>query len=186
MDAVDRFVQDGVFNQHSHIYTFGGGETKQQREQWLQEAKDTCREAGVEYVVRETTKDGKPGYEFGFADVQHYAAFVFNVFGDLEGRGQHIQRIADLKDPAYQETYRQSAELHLKALRMNYKVEKDGSELRFKFDRFSDRIMFQTLVDNGTIDHSASSLAQVRSLQNRLGVSPTADNNKHWLDFDFG
>ena len=82
MDELDKFVQDGVFEQHAHTQLFEQGETSEARERWLQNVKSICREAGIGYVVREITKDGKPGYQFGFADSSHHAAFVLNVCGD--------------------------------------------------------------------------------------------------------
>src|SRR5262245_23884851 len=91
-DEADRFVRNGVFEKHRHRMFFSDGETQAEREQWLREVAEICKAAGLGYVVRETTDQrGTPGYEFGFADLGAHAAFVFNVFGDLEEPRGHIQ-----------------------------------------------------------------------------------------------
>jgi hypothetical protein len=172
-----------LFEQHAHAQVFDGGETKAERERWLREVEEICQEAGVEYVVREIDRDGNPGYEFGFADVTHYTAFVLNVYGDLEGPGQHTHtHVHTDLDPVYQDAFRRAAEMHLRELGINYDCEQDGNEVCFKFDRFSDRMMFKALVEQGTLDASARGLASIRSCQSAIGLHP---ETSFWPGLDF-
>ena len=91
MDRVDEHVRDGVFAEFSHTHIFGDGESQERREAWLRDVGRICRDAGVKCVVRETQdEEGEPGYELGFMDNAPKAAFIFNIYGDLEEPGAHV------------------------------------------------------------------------------------------------
>ena len=184
MDELDKFVQDGVFEQHAHTQLFEQGETSEARERWLQNVKSICREAGIGYVVREITKDGKPGYQFGFADSSHHAAFVLNVCGDLESPdGQvYVHEFIDCSRE-YEEAFRIAAEIHLAALGIEYKERQADGEVSFTFDRFSDKLMLQALIGQGTIETSAKGLALTRAMQHRLNHD-TKTGPAYGLGFD--
>ena len=145
------------YDQHNHTHVFEAGVSRAEQAEWLKNVEETCRAAGVEYVVRKTSKDGALGYEFGFADVTHYAAFTLNTFGDLEGRRQHTH-IHSADDPAYLRAFRMAGEAHLRRLGIDYECEQQDGELHFKLDRFSDKLKLMAAIENGTIDHMARSI----------------------------
>ena len=185
MDAVDRFVQDGVFENNRHRHIFEDGETREARERWLREIDQICKATGTAYVVREVTRNEQPGYEFAFTNKAAYAAFVFNAFGDLEEPGGHIQSYAFTNEgPAYREAFFLAAETHLAALGIEHQWREQDGKLEFAFDRFSDRLMFDALIEQGTIDASAKGLESVKSMQRRLGLDTAPP--QQWPDFDLG
>lgn len=169
-------AQDEGFRKYSHRHCFTDGQSAAEREEWLQKVEDKCRAEGIEFRARSTVDEqGNPGYEFGFANAGKYAAFIFNVFGDLEKPAGHIHTYEFHKeDQSYREAFHLAAESHLTALGIHYQCREQPGAIQFAFDRFSDRIMFQALIDQGTIDASAKGLASVRDLQqharNRHGV----------------
>lgn len=144
------------FEQHVHTHVFDQGERPEGRRAWLAEVEATCREAGVRFMVREVESEGRSAYEFGFAEQSHYAAFILNVFGDLEEPGSHVH------------TGRRAAKMHLRELGIRYRCEEQGDEVSFVFDRFSDRLLFQTLLAQGVIEASARGLQNAHSLQGAL------------------
>ena len=172
MDLVDHFVRDGVFGQNRHEHIFTKGEPQSVREEWLAGIDRMCKTAGIGYVVRQCNdEDGNPGYEFGFADGAAYAAFVFNAYGDLERPRGHIQgHRFDNESPEYREAFFLAAEAHLGALGIKHDWRMHNGELQFAFDRFSDRMVFQALLEQGTIDASAKGIGSARKLQRRLGT----------------
>ncbi len=163
MDAVDQFVRDGVFNQHSHSQVFIDGETLDEREAWLREVQRVCRQSETTFVVRDiTSDDGLPGYQFGFADANSYIAFIHNVYGDLEGDFTRIERLDHVSD-ADRAAFADAAAMHLHHLGIAFKREARAGDVHFNFDRFSDRTVLAMLVENGTIAASARGLALARS-----------------------
>jgi quinol monooxygenase YgiN len=175
-EDVNRFLRDGVFEKNSHKNFFTAGKTLAQRQQWLREVDQICKETGIAYVVRETRNEkGNHGYEFGFADAKAYAAFILSVFDDLEAPRGHIYSHGfDNASHEYRRAFLLAAEAHLSALGINHYWREHEGQLEFAFDRFSDKLMLQALIDNETIDVSAKGIAKVRELQRRLGRDPDA------------
>ena len=169
MDAMDHFLEAELHHKHRHFFT--DGETLAEREAWLENVEDICQAAGTKFRARNAVDEqGNPGYEFGFPNISGYAAFVFNVFGDLEQPGSHIQTCTFLdQHRPYREAFLLAASSHLVALGISHQWREYEGTLQFAFNRFSDRLMFQALIDQGIIDSSAKGLMAVREMQQRLG-----------------
>ena len=163
--------QNEGFKKNRHRHFFTSGETSAEREEWLQNVEAICQAARTKFRARNAVDEqGNPGYEFGFPNVSGYAAFVFNVFGDLEHPGGHIQTCTLFDESlAYRKAFLLAASSHLASLGISHQWREHEGTLQFAFDRFSDRLMFQALIDQGTIDSSAKGLMAVREMQQRLG-----------------
>jgi len=171
MTSINHLGQNDAFRKNRHRHFFRKGETLAEREAWLENIENICQAAGTKFRARHAIDEqGNPGYEFGFPNISGYAAFVFNVFGDLEQPGGHIQTCTVLDDSlAYRQAFLLAASSHLAALGISHQWREHNGTLQFAFDRFSDRLMFQALIDQGTIDSSAKGLIAVREMQQRLG-----------------
>lgn len=136
---------------HTHAYIFGAGESQEEQEKWLGEVQKILNLFTKNAKFRPIIKDGKPGYEFGFDDLESYAAFHLKVIGDAGGpeSQRHILASSDAKFLA---ASRIAAEQLLSTQGIKYKLEAKGKELVFKFDRFSDRLFLARSVENGTLD----------------------------------
>ncbi len=173
MDEVDKFLNQGVFEEQRHTQRFTEGETQGQREEWLHQVDKTCKAANIQYVVRETTSAGHPAYEFGFPDAEAFALFTLSVFGDKPNPGGHRHtHHFDDRGPEYQEAFLLAADAHLTALGVECTAKQQVSATRFAFDRFSDKYIFQTLIDDGALDRSAEAIDRARALQKRLQSAP--------------
>jgi len=159
---------DDAFSGHVHTHMFANGESPEKRAQWLREVLEICKASDTECFVRSVEKNGQHGYEFGFSDVTHYAAFHLNVFGEMEGKGNH-RHLHSCETAEDRDVFRQAAEMHLRALGIKYTLEERGNALEFKFDKFSDRMTFVALIENGTLDASARGLAQVQAVRKAMG-----------------
>jgi len=183
MDLTDQFVRDGVFGEHAYIHLFPGSENKAAREGWLRDIDQICKAVGIAYVVRETQEDGKPAYEFGFADKIAYAAFMFNAIGDLEKERGHVQicRFGN-ETTEERETFFLAAQAHLAALGIEYHWRVENNALEFAFDSLSDRMVFDALIEKGIIETSAKGLALARSFQRCLGTGVSHPLRNHGFD----
>nr|WP_281722633.1 hypothetical protein [Nitrosomonas nitrosa] len=170
MNGTDIMAQDEEFKKYRHCHSFTGSESAAEREEWLQKVERKCRAAGIEFRAWSAVDEqGNPGYEFGFANAGKYAAFVFDVFGDLEKPAGHVHTYEfGTEDQSYREAFLLAAKSHLTALGIHHQSQEQPGTMQFVFDRFSDRVLLQALIDQGTIDASAKGLASVRDLQQRV------------------
>lgn len=187
MDEFDKLLNEGVFGQQSHVHRFVNGETQAEREEWLRSvnANAKCQAANVQYVVRETTHEGHLAYELGFPDANQLAAFTITIFGDDRNPDAfgHTQEFVN-HGPEYQEAFLLAADAHLTALGIECHAEQQAGQMRFGFDRFSEKHIFQTLVDEGIIDASAKAIVRARDLQRRLQSGPVQGSTGTHLNLD--
>lgn len=173
--------QDEKANRHRHSFT--GGESAAEREEWLQNVEHMCQAQGIEFRAKMTVDEhGNPAYEFVFASDGTYTDFIFNVFGDLEKPAGHIEAYEfGTEGQSFRKAFHLAAKSHLTALGINYQLREEPSTTEFLFDRFLDRVIFKSLLEQGVIHASAKGLASVRDLVERIrnrhikADSPTFD-----------
>lgn len=172
MAISDQFFKAEQFQKHTHQHSFEDGETLEQREAWLRHAEATCQAAQIKYIVRETLNDeGHPGYEFGFPDRISQIAFTLNMVGDMVGEHTYRHSLEGVS-PEDKRTFFLAVEGHLAALSIQHYWEEKGDSLEFSFEKFSDQLMLEMLIGNGTIEISARSLKQLLLFRKVHGLDP--------------
>ncbi len=158
-------VPEHYHHQHRHVFTKGESETE--REQWLQVQLQKAEETNTEIYCRRTDD----GYEFGFKEFTHYAAFRLNAYGDPASKRVHkcTQYFPDGSAPHWIK----AARAYLDACGINYDLAVAGDQVQISFDRFSEMAALRLMIDNGEIDHIADVLLRAELFLGR--VSPGQD-----------
>jgi hypothetical protein len=136
----------------THRHRFTNGESRQEREAWLNEQLGNAGLSRTEMFCQET----EDGYDFAFKDFKHYAAFYLNAFGDPKtdcGQQMHHAFEEDV-DPYWIK----AAEMYLQHLGIDYAMHLEGKTVSFGFDRFSESAALRLMADNGDIERMARAL----------------------------
>lgn len=162
-------------NTHQHVFEDNMSEAE--RQEWLNQVEARLTEFAAVPVEIEYRDTGN-GFEFSFENSEHYALFMLTTFGDMEGHRNHTHshEFSDGIDTQWVSAARQ----YLDAMGIDYDLEEKGNTVHFKFDRLSERLAFNALIEGGQIDRLAEFgideefHAQVR--QYREGFRPYVDN----------
>lgn len=150
----------------THSHTFDDAIPVEKRREWLEQS---LQRAGLQldkasFIVNETDK----GFDFNFMNIEEYTAFVIAIEGDMYGKEKHVHTHRFANSNTINPHWVQAAEAYLKAMNIDYKLEMNGNEASFKFDRFSDSMIFQRLINEGHIDFMAMDLEYQASIRDMI------------------
>lgn len=172
MTISDDFLKAEHFQHHTHRHSFVNGETQEQRTAWVLDVETKCQAAHISYIVHETVNDeGLPCYVFGFPSRLAQIAFTLNTFDDIHGEFIYTHGLHGVS-PTYKRAFFMAAEAHLAVLRIQHEWEERGDDIVFYFEKWSDQLMLELLLENGTIDSSARGIEQALLFRNKYEFSP--------------
>lgn len=163
---------------HTHVHTLRGM-SKEERQEWLDQALERAAEIS-NMPINVTIIEKDNGYEFNFENSQDYGFFMLATLGEQEGHRNHSHAHTFSDDQDDQE-WMKAAQTYLDAMGVEYDVEYVDGEATFKFDKFSERMCFEALANDGQIDRLAEYgkdeefEAQVK--QYRDGIKPYCEQN---------
>lgn len=148
--------------QFTHVHIFDAGESAEMRESWMEKQLRNAGLTRTELFCRQTPA----GYDFGFKEFAHFAAFRLNAYGDPPTRRGHTctQRFDGPPNPCWLK----SAEACLQSLGIDYQYQVSGNSVSFAFDRFSEHAALRLLIDSGEIDRLTDALHRSRSFLDRI------------------
>ena len=172
MTIGDDFLKAEQFQQHTHRHDFEKGVTREQRNAWILDVETKCQAAHISYIVHETLNDeGEPCYVFGFPSRLHQIAFTLNTYDDIHGEHIYTYGLHGVS-PNYKRAFFLAAEAHLGVLKIQHEWEERGEDLIFYFEKWSDQLMLELLLENGTIDLSARGIEQALVFRKKNEFSP--------------
>jgi len=133
---------------HTHTHIFDEEISEENRQAWLTAA---FRRATInlERLSVFTIRNCR-GYEMHFETLRDYAAFFISTYGDCYRPGSHIHEhclsgAADIK-------WLEAVTLYLETADIDCKILHKEEKIQFIFDRFSDRVALQCLIEDGLVD----------------------------------
>jgi len=161
---------------HSHRHRFPESVPASSRQKWLIDGATKASQLldrNVNVVIEEISD----GFEFKFESYEDYAAFTLSTCGEMEGNYNHTHSHEFDSSTGCDQEWINAAETYLKALGIDYDIEMKGNTAHFKFNRFSDSVTFNALINANSIDALAEyGMAHCQEQFERN----LADYKQHW------